>query len=106
MTAEHPKKTTFEPGNGYSEADWDAVDSPELTKEDVARMRPAKEVLPQGFFEGLEKARRVRGRPKTGQAKEAVTLRLDAETIERFKRAGGPAWRSLMTSAIEKAMPK
>ncbi len=105
MTAEYPGKTKFEPGRGYTEEDWNAVDSPQLTKEELAKMRPAKEVLPQSFFEGLEEARRLRGRPKTGHAKEAVTLRLDAETIERFKRAGGPAWRSLMASAIEKARP-
>lgn len=85
MSAEYRKKTVFEPGQGYTEEDWSAVDGPELTEEDFARMQPAKEVLQQSFFEGLEQTRRARGRPRAGHAKEAVTLRLDAETVERFK---------------------
>ena len=35
-------RTKFEPGRGYTKEDWDAVDSPELTDEVLASLRPAR----------------------------------------------------------------
>lgn len=32
--------------NGYTRDDWDAVDSPELTTDDIARLKPMREALP------------------------------------------------------------
>jgi uncharacterized protein (DUF4415 family) len=88
---------------GYTKADWDAVsDNPELTAEEIKNLRPAKEVLPPAFFDELDKARRGRGRPRLENAKEAVTLRLDPNTVERFK-ATGKDWRTKMAEAIEAA---
>ena len=88
---------------GFTKADWDAVsDNPELTAEEIKNLRPAKEVLPAAFFDELDKARRTRGRPKLENAKEAVTLRLDPNTVERFK-ATGKDWRTRMAEAIEAA---
>lgn len=37
-------------------------DSPELTDEELARMRPAREVLPPEFFEALDEMRRGQGK--------------------------------------------
>lgn len=44
-----PRKTLkeFQPGRGYTKEDWDAVDSPPVTKEQLANMRPFAEVLPE-----------------------------------------------------------
>lgn len=92
-------KTSFEPGCGYSKEDWDAVDSPELTEEELARMLPAREVLPAEFFEAIE---RMRGRPKAEHPKEAVTLRLDPRVVAKFK-AAGPDWRARMRAVLEAA---
>ncbi|PDV89929.1 hypothetical protein CO652_00450 [Rhizobium sp. H4] len=36
----------FHPGRGYTKEDWDAVDSPELTDEELAKARPFREVFP------------------------------------------------------------
>ena len=36
----------FVPGRGYSKEDWDAVDSPELTDEQLAQAKPFAEVFP------------------------------------------------------------
>ncbi|TKT80952.1 BrnA antitoxin family protein [Aquamicrobium sp. LC103] len=92
----------FVPGRGYSKKDWDAVDSPELTDEELGRMRLAREVLPPGFFETLEKSRQTRGRPPLDNPKKQVTLRLDADVVERF-RAEGPGWQSRINEALRKA---
>lgn len=42
-----------------------------------------------------------RGRPP-GSAKQAVSLRLDKDILERF-RADGPGWQSRMNEALRKA---
>lgn len=41
------KKDTFEPGRGYSREDWDAVESPEATDDQLARARPFGEAFPE-----------------------------------------------------------
>ena len=92
----------FVPGRGYTRSDWDAVDSPELTDEELARMRPAREVMPPEFFEAVERARRARGRPPADNPKKQVTLRLDTDVLERF-RAGGPGWQDRINAALRKA---
>lgn len=92
----------FVPGRGYTKEDWDAVDSPELTDEELARMRPAREAMPASFFEALEEGRRARGRPAVESPKKQVTLRLDSDVVETF-RASGPGWQSRMNAALRKA---
>lgn len=89
--------------SGYTEADWDAVsDSPELTAEEIKTLRPAKEVLPPAFFDELAKARKARGRPPIDKPKLPVTIRLNSETINRFK-ATGKGWQSRMSDILDKA---
>jgi uncharacterized protein (DUF4415 family) len=93
----------FQPGRGYTKEDWDAVDSPPLTEEELAAMRPAREVLPPEVFRALEEAsRQARGRPKSDAPKVAVTLRLDPDVLEKFK-ARGKDWRSAMAEELKKA---
>ena len=64
-----------------------------LAAEDFARMRPMKEACPTS-----------RGRPKVEKPKEAVTLRIDPDTLARFK-AGGRDWRTKMAKALDAAKP-
>lgn len=101
MTVKPEQSKTFQAGRGYTRDDWDAVESPELTAEDFAQMKSAREVLPVSFFEGIKEARKA-GRPRVEKAKQAVTLRLDPDVIERFQRQGKD-WRSKMSDALEKA---
>ena len=84
---------------GYTNADLKVVsDNPEWTKEDFARARPFSEVFPE-----LDASiKRSRGRPKVDSPKEAITLRLTADTIEKFK-ATGDDWRTKMAKTLEKA---
>lgn len=49
MVASQTEKE-FVPGQGYTEADWDAVDFPEMTDEELANARPARAVLPPAFL--------------------------------------------------------
>ena len=81
--------------HGYTREDWDAVDSPDITDEEIAR-GPLRfeDVFP-------ELAKRRAGRPKVESPKAAVTLRLDPKTVERFQ-ATGPDWRARMADALEK----
>lgn len=95
-------RTKFTEGRGYTKEDWDAVDFPEMTDEELAQMRPAREVLPPEFFAGLEELRRSRGRPRVESPKEAVTLRVHPDTVARFK-AKGADWRARMAEALDKA---
>jgi hypothetical protein len=59
-TDEAPKLKEFKPGRGYTKADWDAVDFPEMTDEELANARPARDVLPTAFFEGMDAYRKAR----------------------------------------------
>ncbi len=102
MATKTPKLKAFEPGHGYTKEDWDAVDFPELTNEELANMRPAKEVLPPEFFGAIEEHRRSRGRPSLAHPKKQVTLRLDEDVIAKF-RASGKGWQGRMNEALRKA---
>ena len=80
----------------YSQADLAAVmDNPELTKADVAAMRPFAEALP----ELAAKLRRARG-PQAAATKISTTIRLSPEVIGFFKR-GGQGWQSRIDEALK-----
>lgn len=102
MAGNTQKLKTFEPDRGYTKEDWDAVDFPELTEEELANMRPAKEVLPPAFFKAIEEHRKSRGRPLLEHPKKQVTLRLDEDVIAKF-RASGKGWQGRINEALRKA---
>jgi uncharacterized protein (DUF4415 family) len=80
----------------YTPADLVAVsDNPELTKADVAEMRPFAEALP----ELAEKLRRARG-PQVAATKISTTIRLSPDVIGFFKR-GGQGWQSRIDEALK-----
>ena len=72
-------------------------DNPELTAEQMAELRPFKEILPELYAS----IKRARGRPRIAAPRQAVTLRLSPQTIERYKAVGGENWRALMTQRLE-----
>ncbi|CAO3372936.1 BrnA antitoxin family protein [Azospirillum argentinense] len=83
-----------------SKADWGAVsDNPEWTEEDIKNARPFTEVFPHL----AESIKRGRGRPPAENPKQQVTLRLDADVIERFK-AEGAGWQSRINEALRKSV--
>jgi uncharacterized protein (DUF4415 family) len=86
----------FAPGRGYTKQEWDAVESPELTDEQLSKPLTFEEAFP-GFT-------RSRGRPKVAAPKAPVTLRLDPATVARFESIG-PDWRRRMADILDKSKP-
>jgi uncharacterized protein (DUF4415 family) len=91
---------TFKSGHGFTKADFDAVDSPELTDKELAAMRPAKEVLEPALFEAL--TRRHRG-PQKAPTKVAVSIRLSRDIVAAY-RAGGDGWQSRIDEDLRAAL--
>lgn len=92
-------KRKFTPGRGYTRKDWDAVsDNPEVTRAQIAKGKPFAEAFP----DLMESIKRSRGRPRVDAPKQAVTLRVSPETLDRFK-ARGRDWRTRMSEALDKA---
>lgn len=81
----------------YTASDLAAVASAPLTNEQMARMRPASEVVP----EVVAAYRRFRG-PQKRPTKRPVSLRLDGDVIEHF-RAKGKGWQSRINATLRKA---
>ena len=71
-------------------------ENPEWTEEDFARARPASE-LPHRLAAAFARG----GRPP-GSSKQAVSIRLDKDVLEKF-RATGPGWQSRINEALKRA---
>ncbi len=91
------KAKTFKPGRGYTRKDWDDLDSPALTKEQMAKAKPFAEALPD-----LAAAIRRRGRPKLENPKEAIKLRLDTNILASYRHEG-PGWQTKINADLRKA---
>ena len=81
----------------FTAADLAAVESPPLTDEQIARMRPASEVVPDIVAAYL----RRRG-PQRAPTKRLISLRLDPDVIEHF-RARGKGWQARINATLRKA---
>ncbi|WP_029606236.1 BrnA antitoxin family protein [Kozakia baliensis] len=78
-------------------------DSPELTDDELAAMRPFAEVLPDlaaKMKNGV--TQRPVGRPPAAQKKASVSLRLDQDVLEKFKSTG-PGWQTRINEALRRA---
>lgn len=79
-------------------------ENPVWTKDTFARARKARVVLPELF--GKAAAARMlkpRGRPKSGNARTLISLRIPPDTLARWK-ATGPGWQTRMAEALSKAI--
>lgn len=70
----------------------DPDDAPELTDAHFAKA---------DLYEGERLVRR--GRPVSENPKRQISLRVEAEVLERY-RATGPGWQSRMNAALRKAV--
>lgn len=78
----------------------------ELTAEDFKHFRSAAEVLLK--IVGKRAAARMlkpRGRPKSPNAKVPISLRIDPETLARWK-ASGPGWQTRMAAVLTRTSPR
>jgi len=83
-----------------SQEDWDAIDFPPLTDEQLARLRPAREVFPDLKFPEP----RTRG-PQKLPTKVQTTIRLDRDVITHF-RAFGRGWQGRMNDALRRVVER
>jgi uncharacterized protein (DUF4415 family) len=75
-----------------TESTWvDPDEAPELTDEWFQKA---------DLYDGEKLIRR--GRRPLDNPKKAISLRIDADVLERFK-AGGPGWQGRMNEALRKA---
>ena len=76
----------------HTDSDWvDPDDAPELTEEwfEMADVYDGEKLI-------------SRGRPKSAFPKQPISLRVDADVLEKFK-SDGPGWQSRMNDALRKA---
>lgn len=74
----------------------------EVSEKEMADFRPAREVLPDKFFGGMKRMRGQRG-PQKAPIKVPVSLRLNPDVVEYFKK-GGKGWQARINAALEKNM--
>jgi uncharacterized protein (DUF4415 family) len=76
-------------------------DSPEITAEMFARMRPMKDVTP-----GMAKAiKALRGRPKVENPKQVVSIRMSAVSVKRWNGLDRKD-RAKLVASLEKKIEK
>lgn len=73
----------------------------ELTPDFAGKGRPFREVLPD-LAAAIDREIAKRGRPPLDKAKKPVTIRLNPETIEKFK-ATGKGWQSRISDILDAA---
>ncbi|MBV9064645.1 MAG: BrnA antitoxin family protein [Methylobacteriaceae bacterium] len=78
-------------------------DAPEFTDEQLAGMRPAREVLPPDFYAMVTKRRPGQRGPGKKPAKVAMTIRVDADTLAAWK-ASGAGWQRRVNDVLRKAV--
>jgi uncharacterized protein (DUF4415 family) len=79
-------------------------DNPVWTKETFACAQKARDVLPEIFGAATAaKMLKRRGRPKSGNSRMSISLRLPPETLARWK-ATGPGWQTRMAEVLTKAV--
>ena len=80
-------------------------ENPEWTLAEMRTARPALQVIAEMFGADMAEAlRRGRGRPRKATPKVNQTLRLDADVLEAFRRAG-PGWQTRINAVLRANLP-
>lgn len=94
------RKKEFQPGHGYSKEDWDAVDSLELTDDELRNAKPFAKVFPELA------ASIARGRgPQKAPTKVALSIRLSQDVLA-FYKAQGEKWQSRIDADLRKIIAR
>ncbi len=83
-----------------AQEDWDDVDSPPLTNEELASMRPLRKTFPD-LAEYAEKRKRGQRAPQKAVTKKPVTIRIDRDVLASYK-ATGAGWQSRMNDILRR----
>ena len=86
--------------HGYTRADWEAVQSDEMTEDEIVAARPLTEALPE-LGKAMERARR--GRPPSENPKQMVSIRLDSDLVMAL-RASGRGWQTRANAILREAL--
>jgi uncharacterized protein (DUF4415 family) len=76
-------------------------DAPELTDEEIKKLRPAREWFAE---RGIPMPKPI-GRPKAEAVKRSVTIRMDEDVVDYFK-ASGPGWQTRMHEVLAREARK
>lgn len=90
----------FPPNKGFPDREVDLTDpdNPEWTEADFARA-VGPESLPPEVLAAFPRTK-VRG-PQASPTKTPISLRVDADVLERY-RATGPGWQGRMNAVLRK----
>lgn len=83
----------------YEDVDIDDPDNPELTEEDFARMRPARELLGDAFVDAWEAVRKAG--TLCAVPVHDVELTLPAEVVDHYREAAGEDWKQRVRADLE-----
>src|SRR5689334_17919685 len=75
------------------------AENPEITADEWKAMRPAHEVLPKVFGRDGRVRAKYRGKQKT-PTKQAITIRLRAETLAAYRKTG-KGWQTRLSDAVD-----
>ncbi|HME25774.1 MAG TPA: BrnA antitoxin family protein [Acetobacteraceae bacterium] len=82
-------------------------DNPELTRAELRKARPARDMLPEliGTKAAKELLRRGPGRPPKEDRKVNQTLRIDPDVLEAYRREGR-GWQTRINQILRDNMPR
>ncbi len=83
--------------HGYRREDWDAVDSPELSDQEIAGLRPMSEAHPD-LYDALSASE---GNDTGSNSETTISLRLDADLAAKL-RSFGPGWESRVREVLRR----
>ena len=76
-------------------------ENPEWTAKQIAKARPASQVLPQIFIAQIaQEMLKPRGRPRATHPKERINIRLSHDVVTHFK-ASGDGWQTRIDAALK-----
>ena len=78
-------------------------DNPEWTAEDFAQGQAVSRCVPRKAL--ATSIDRARGRPRSASPKKQISIRLDAEVVDKFK-ATGKGWQARINKALRKRKSK
>ncbi len=79
------------------------LESPELTDEEIASLRPAREALSRELYAALTKRKPGQRGPQKAPTKEMLTLRIDRDVVAAF-RESGPGWQARINDTLRAAI--
>jgi uncharacterized protein (DUF4415 family) len=80
-------------------------ENPEWTDEDFRKARPAAEVMGKEFMDVRRKRRSGERGPQKAPTKRQVSIRLDSEVLEHFKRSG-PGWQTRINAVLKRSIKR